>query len=483
MRIRMFLTTLVLLCFSWLSLARSTDISSRDLHLVQSIESGASALHIRLDMIERAKKSIDLEYFIYNDDEAGRILTEALIHKKAKNPEIKIRMLLDYFALSKSLNPFYAHQLIDKGIEFKYYNPAFILRLHKVAHRNHRKIFLIDEEEVIVGGRNIANEYFDFRPKFNFSDRDIWVKGPIVSSVKESFDHFWDSHRSVVPHKPKEPILNPDTGHDTAYEDYIRKLEAAKRFTTILDPSILEDKVLLDWKNKSQAIGRRHLKEEPIFKVRDIRFISDGPDWKVQSHRQSGKVYYELLENAQSRIFIETPYLYLQKAEEMVFERLKNNSVEVNVLINSKKASHEFAINYITLLEGMKLAKKGFQVFLNQGNLMQAEDLIFPKYADEALWVLHAKTLLLDDRLTWIGSLNMDPRSVQRFNSELAFLIDDEAFYDRLLHHYLNRLRSSKWIDSDGRTIDGEDPSKIENVRELLKQFTTYPLYMFEDQI
>ena len=97
--------------------ALPVDVSSGEPHRVQSIETGTAALQLRLEMIERAEVSIDVEYFIFDNSDASRILVEALIRKKAEKPGVRIRMLLDYFALSKSLNAYYTTALMKKGIE------------------------------------------------------------------------------------------------------------------------------------------------------------------------------------------------------------------------------------------------------------------------------------------------------------------------------------------------------------------------------
>lgn len=159
------------------------DLRSFEPHLVQSLETGTQALAKRLDLIERAQHSINLEYFIFDTSAASRIIVEALVRKKINFPQIEIRIIVDYFSISKSLDKFYSRALYDVGIKVHHYNDAFLLNLSSITNRNHRKLFSVDGTEAIIGGRNMASEYFDMYEKFNFSDRDLWIKGPIVKSI------------------------------------------------------------------------------------------------------------------------------------------------------------------------------------------------------------------------------------------------------------------------------------------------------------
>src|SRR5690606_947435 len=122
------------------------------------------------------------------------------------------------------------------------------------------------------------------------------------------------------------------------------------------------------------AKGKSLLVNEPIFEVSRIRFLADGADFKNRSHTISGPAYYSLMEQSKERIMIETPYFYLQKEEKQAFETLKERNVQIQLLINSKKATNEFAINYITLLQGLEFSRMGFDLFLHKGEFMQPED-------------------------------------------------------------------------------------------------------------
>jgi len=483
----LFLTLVVTFHFSP-AYSQSSDVSSSEPHKVKTLEYGAQALQLRLEMIERAQKSIEIEYFIFDKSDGPRLVVEALLRKKAQNPDIKIRIILDYFSLAKNLNPFYTTALMEKGIEIKYYNNVFLLDLARITHRTHRKLFIVDDKEAITGGRNMADEYFDFKKKSNYLDRDIWVEGPIVVSMRESFDHFWDHPRRVKPpRRPARPArLSSDrTGsqHAAALRNHQRKIDEGRRFAQVFDPSKADDARLIALREKVREIGQRQLNAEPTFEVKAIRFISDGPDWKKPEDRLSGKIYYDMLEDAEQSIVMETPYFYLQENEENVFRRIKAKGVQASLLLNSKRSSNEFAINYICLLQGLEFSRIGFDLYLFQGDWMSAEEVPIREHHDGTLWMQHSKTMLMDNHITWIGTLNMDPRSVQRLNAENAIVVDDEAFNARVMEHTQARIRASDHVVNGRSAKDGSDPARAGNIWGELRKLKTLPFYIFENQI
>ena len=468
--------------------AKPIDVNSLSTHFVQSLETGSKALAKRLELIERAQFSINIEYFIFDTSVASRIFVEALARKKKESPNIKIRILVDYFSLSKSLDRYYSSALIEEGIEVRHYNSVVLLNLSSVTSRDHRKLITIDGQEAIVGGRNMADEYFDLAEKFNFSDRDIWIKGEIVSQIDESFEHFWNYSGTKVPAKPKKPkrLHTRAIDNDRTEKRFIGRVAKAKQFASTFDPNLPNDKNLIELRDRILRHGGEELASEPIFEIKNIRFISDGPDFNKNDHRISGVEYFKLMEEAQGEISIEVPYFYMQKEERDFFDSLKAKKIEVNLLINSKRASKEFAINYITLLQGLKFSHMGFNLFLNKGEFLDPVKLPSKRVRKNAIWGVHAKTLLVDNKQVWIGSLNMDPRSIQRLNAEMGVVIKDDDFAARIKIHYLKRLENT-YVVKKGRIQNGDragdDPSDLIGFRQTISILKTIPLYIFENQI
>ena len=165
-----------------------------DVHRVKLLEDGLPSLQARIDLIRKATKTIEVEYFIYNLDESSKLFTAALIEAAGKG--VKVRILVDKSIAVFKLNPKIAHFLAKKGVEVRYYNATKDVALGQ--YRTHRKFVLVDADdtengqEAIAGGRNIGNEYFDMAQDFNFHDRDMWLKGPAVKAMRDSFNVFWE---------------------------------------------------------------------------------------------------------------------------------------------------------------------------------------------------------------------------------------------------------------------------------------------------
>src|SRR6187399_1254590 len=182
---------------------QSLRAHSTDPHLLTHFDQGAASFNRRLELIAGAKHSIALEFFIYDVDEASRLITQALI-KKARQG-VDVRILVDFSAPVFQLKPAYARLLGEAGVQVRYYNTSALYRFVSIQHRSHRKLLIVDGETVLTGGRNIANDYFDLSDHYNFLDSDLEVAGPIVKTVLESFDVYWNSRLATEPAADSAP--------------------------------------------------------------------------------------------------------------------------------------------------------------------------------------------------------------------------------------------------------------------------------------
>src|SRR5215510_8174602 len=208
-----------------LNVEKSLEAHSTAPHRLTHFDQGAASFQRRLELIESAKQSIALEFFIYNVDDAARLLTQALM-KKAREG-VQVRILVDFSAPVFELKPAYARVLGEAGVKVRYYNTSAVYRLISIQHRSHRKLLIIDGDTVLAGGRNIGNDYFDLSDHYNFLDSDFEVSGPIVKTVLESFDVYWNSHLSTDPAPDSSPNAEAATfvlpnEHDVAVIEKVR---------------------------------------------------------------------------------------------------------------------------------------------------------------------------------------------------------------------------------------------------------------------
>ncbi len=151
---------------------------------------GVDALNMRLTLIREAKRSLDVQYYIWHQDKSGRLILSALLDAAERG--VKVRLLLDDMNLAEDRDLF---RDLDRHpqVEIRLFNPLKYdgKGLSKIARsvelmvdfkdknrRMHNKMLLADESMAVMGGRNIGDEYFDLAVDKSFRDLDIYTEGP-----------------------------------------------------------------------------------------------------------------------------------------------------------------------------------------------------------------------------------------------------------------------------------------------------------------
>lgn len=388
-------------------------------HKIKLINSGLASLEERLEMLERAKESIDIEYFIYNSDLSGKIFTQALI-KKAREG-VKIRVLLDTVMIKSLITPYHIYELQKEGIEVKYFNNTALLNLVKGMYRNHRKLLIIDGKEVITGGRNIGDEYFDLREDFNFLDREILIEGDIVKTIKNSFEVLWKSKVSVIENRPEKPdendfkYRNDDSGVDSRYESDLyywnKKVKKAQDFLSPVEEGEL---------NRIRTKGRELLDQSYEGICKDISFSSEFPmvTKKNREFRIIKKEIYSKIAKAKSKVVFDSPYFIVDKESKDALNQALDNNVKVEVLTNGLNSTDAIYVYDVFKSIIKKWINKGIETFTFKGERPKYYDVLDEKIA-KARFGVHAKTFVIDDSETIIGTYNFDPRSAN-YNAEMV---------------------------------------------------------------
>jgi putative cardiolipin synthase len=229
---------------------------------------GRDALAARLELAERAQKSIDLQYFLMKDDKAGSVIGKSLL--LAADRGVRIRFLLDdIFTSASDRNLLLLNE--HPNIEVRLFNPIsrrglsslnFIFDFRRANRRMHNKSFSVDNAVSIVGGRNIAEEYFELKDSEVFIDFDVLAFGPIVSEVSDSFDDFWNHSQAL----PIEYVAKPNKNETLA--DF--------RASTGQDLRVLYDD-LFPGAIENTSLKDIHEEKLPLFPASAI-VIADSPD-------------------------------------------------------------------------------------------------------------------------------------------------------------------------------------------------------------
>lgn len=473
------------------------DVVSKETHQVQLLEDGAAAFEARLQLIENAQKFVVLETFIYDIDDSGSWIARALVNKKIQNPNVKIRVLIDSVPFRTTIDAFIDKEFKKYGIEVKLYNQHSVFSL---SVRNHRKI-LASEKEVITGSRNIANDYFSMAKENNFIDRDLLIRGPINIAIMNTFENFWNSNESTpiqgipFPHMDKfrdsserkfsrrNPLPTRDDSrpnihrYEWAVKKYNQRTTMAEVFTA---PATWTDTGLPKLE-QMRTVGKLALAKQPYFEVKDIRFVSDGPDWVKPAETMTGSIMIDNISKTQSKLTIENGYIIPDSDSWKVFEKLMKNGKKIFILTNSRKASkREFTVNMLTLIHARNFAAQGASIYLYSGDPMPNDESPFPYITSESRYNTHAKTYVIDEKSCMIGTANFDPRSLRRMNAEMAIFIEDKNFCQHVESMVLDRARNGHVMKEDGEISPDIDINNIETVNQRFLLMSSPFIRLFE---
>ena len=172
------------------------------------LPTGIDAFATRARLIDRAEKTLDLQYYLFHDDLTGKFIFGRVI--AAADRGVRVRLLLDDWHLTTETDSLLAAMATHPNIEVRIFNPFGTHRRTVLARalgmafgpnrlkgRMHNKAFIVDNSVAIVGGRNIGDEYFGASPDANFYDLDIITLGPVAREVSAVFDDYWNCVLSI----------------------------------------------------------------------------------------------------------------------------------------------------------------------------------------------------------------------------------------------------------------------------------------------
>ncbi|MEY3251372.1 MAG: Major cardiolipin synthase ClsA [Pseudomonadota bacterium] len=367
----------------------SIDVRSREPHQLVLLDEGFDSLAERLRLIEQARHSIELEFFIYEIDTASRLVTQALARKARQG--VTVRLLVDFALPVFKLAPHVAGELASAGVQVRYYNTAAMVRFFAVNHRTHRKLLVVDRSVAIVGGRNIGDDYFDLSPRYNFLDSDLSIAGPVAAAISDSFELYWAS----------DWVARPATAADD---------EPTAQRAGLLGPADPELEARLE---ALMAELRQHTLSHRPTTCNDLHFVTDYPGSGVERRR----VYQELIrlsQEAQTQIVVESPYLVLRDDGLALLASLAQRGVKLQFLTNSLHSTDAFytVASLANRLDHLKLART--EVWAYQGLPLAGS----ARASASPRWGVHAKRAVFDDHTVAIGTYNVDPRSAN-LNAEL----------------------------------------------------------------
>lgn len=384
------------------------------------IASGADALLLRHELTDMAKHTIDIQYYIWHDDEAGIAMLKKLW--QSANRGVVVRLLLDDFrstpALDQLLLDFDAHP----NIAVRLANPMVYRRFKRLnfltlpVHANtrmHNKSMTFDRQISIIGGRNIGNEYLNSHKKNNFADLDVLLVGKTVADIHDSFEHYWHAATAF----DVKTLVRPNK-HKPSFE------------WTDQDTNQYQQGIFDHTANLSPKTGQLPLR------WRMIKFFADDPT-KLSNHADGQGLMVEQLREyigqPKHHLSIISSYFVPTKQGVQMLASLVKQGVKVSILTNAYSATdvHSVHSGYGHWRKALLMA--GVQLYESKPDAINPTPPTPPTTMS-----LHAKAFAVDTQQVFIGSYNIDPRSANT-NSELGVVIDDDALATHF-HHALNNL-------------------------------------------
>ncbi|MDH5824278.1 phospholipase D family protein [Luteimonas sp. RD2P54] len=412
---------------------------------------GLDAFAARALSARQAGRSLDLQYYIWHDDLTGHLL----LHEawQAAERGVRVRLLLDDINTSGKDVALLAMDS-HANIEIRVYNPfrnrsgvarllEMVQRSWSITHRMHNKAWIADGRVAVVGGRNIGVEYFDAAEEMNFRDLDMVLFGPAVAQASEIFDTFWNSDTVV-------PIAALKKAYDRDIDAVLAQIhdEAASA----------EARRYLDRVDASDSVRRYFAQELTPFWSENIRVVSDPPQKQDEEGSESWLIRYvmEDLRSARDKALLISPYFVPGDEGVVGLAALARRGVDVAVITNSLAANDVIAVHGAYANYRERLLKLGIKLHETRVQPRSEGSSVFGSSGAS----LHTKAYVIDDRRGFIGSFNMDPRSID-LNTEMGVMFDEPAIAKALREEfrllaspelaywvYLNDEGELRWLDN-----------------------------------
>ncbi|MGN6645251.1 MAG: phospholipase D family protein [Cytophaga sp.] len=398
---------------------------------VYVLEDGGGSLIARAWLSEYAEKTIDIQYFIFSPDNVGLIACDYLV--KAADRGVKVRMLVDDILVDAGI-----HEILTldshENIEIKIYNPGinlgknifnkigrFTTDFRSANQRMHNKTFIVDQQVVITGGRNIADEYFDYDHEYNFRDRDVLLVGKTAGNVQQSFDAFWSDVLSV----PVTRLVKEDEA--VTYTD-------TARFERLHQYACNPDNFWPQVRSRIEGLDTAFASIATSGKLRwldHVQFVSDIPGKNDGTHGLSGggvctDSLISLIKRATVSIDIQSPYLITTELGRKLFREAVDRGVRIRILTNSLASTDNLEAFSGYQRDRKELLETGVEIYEFRPDAKERYEVMTGALQEKMnftpIFGLHAKSMVIDGKIAVIGTFNLDPRSAN-LNTECVTII------------------------------------------------------------
>jgi len=394
------------------------------------------ALDARLAAIRAATTSIDLQYYLIADDSIGRPILRAL--RDAALRGVRVRLLVDDL-YTNDMDRLLLGLAATKNAEVRLFNPVITARestgrrvlatlrdFKRLNHRMHNKLFIADGAVAVLGGRNLADEYFLRGVQGNFIDFDMLCIGAVVGDLNRWFDLYWNSTvvfpaRAIAQAASAEP-LQPEAAFRSAFEGATRADAVPSTATT---RSMLVDVPdVFGAARFSTALAERRFR----FISAEAVAFADSPD-KIDPANHSFATqdtlshrFLNVLDEAHDEVYLFSPYFIPDADALSRLRALRAAGVGVRVVTNSLAVSDEPLVAVGLARHQLELLRMGVELYELSSTRLKL-DSAMRNLLGSSIGRLHAKMAFIDRKTVLVGSMNLDPRSAN-LNTEIGVRVE-----------------------------------------------------------
>lgn len=442
---------------------------------VYRLDLGNDALAIRIGLIERAERSIDIQSYLLSDDMSGNLIAVRLA--EAAQRGVRVRLLMDD-ALTEKIDTGLLSLDDHENIQVRVFNPfprrrsrfiSFIANFNILNRRMHNKSFTVDGQVTIVGGRNLADEYFRTDGNNEFIDEDLLVVGKVVDAVAEGFDEYWNTPEAI----PVD-IFDADVPHVSVGD-----------MTIVGEEYFSAGKELRFLKDISNELVDKLVAGELPLHAADVEMVLDRPDkirrlvWQVTSRVS---VYLQtMVASATDELVIVSPYFVPQKRGVEFLAGLVQSGTRVIIVTNSLASTNHSSVHAAYARYRKPLLQAGVQLFE-----------LRPRLSDLTLTgklTLHSKVAIVDRAKLFVGSFNLDPRSLY-LNTEMGLAVSSETMATEFAQSLLKQLPDMtyrltlsdsnrilwRYSSADGEAVSSKEPHTSIWRRMLTRIVSVFPI-------
>jgi putative cardiolipin synthase len=394
------------------------------------LNEGREAFELRTALVEVAERSIDAQYFLWDADAVGTILLDRLM--RAANRGVRVRLLVDDLYL-KGRDVSIAALDAHPNVEIRLYNVFggrnplslgrrldFLLEFGRLNHRMHNKLFVVDNQVAVMGGRNIGDAYFGVDPKLNYRDMDVVAAGPVVRRLSAGFDAYWNS-RAVV---PIGSLRGPPSSRqiNRAYE----RLETRSDRLLAAFPYRVET-------DTSRIVERMtSLTQTLIWAPSEVVWADpeQGPSQSAAGQSAVALKLADVVNTAHDEVVTASPYV-VADADMPFVRRLRARGIGIRLLTNSLASTDQASAYAAFAKDRRSMLQDGVELYEVRPDAASRRIYTADPAGPHRL-ALHAKLAVIDAKIVYIGSFNLDPRS-REINTEVALLVYSASLAQQML--------------------------------------------------